>query len=410
MGSVGLTMPHPHPIVWLRTHSRAADGLLALMIVAAAIPAHLAGKTSVNDPNQLDPTWWTVLFVLAGTAPLYWRRTHSLVVGVVVITAEVFALFIGIGGAAFIGSVVAVYSIGAHTNGVGRTRVASTIAVMVGLLFVAGWIDGLSLLDEFISTGVLLITAFVLGDNLQRRRQQNASLAERADRAEREQGLLAEQRVAAERTRIARDLHDVVAHSVSVMVIQAAAARRSLAHSPDLAATALETIESTGRQTMTELRSILGVLRTDSDSISAPPSPQPSLSHLENIAGLDDLPVELTIDGDVRALPVGVSVTGFRLIQEALTNVRRHAGSVGTVKISLRISEGSIAIEVIDDGRGAGSLPGPDGFGIVGMRERVAAAGGTMNAGPRPGGGWQVRANLPVDAGSIHRLPRGVAQ
>lgn len=409
MGSVGLTMPHPHPIVWLRTHPRAADGLLALMIVAAAIPAHLVGQTTVNDPNQLDPTWWTVAIVVAGTAPVYWRRTHSLVAGVVVITAEVIALFIGVGGAAFIGSVVAVYSIGAHTSGVNRTRVTTAIVVMVGLLFVAGWIDGLSLLDEFISTGVLLITAFVLGDNLQRRRQQNASLAERAERAEREQGLLAVQRVAAERTRIARDLHDVVAHSVSVMVIQAAAARRSLADSPELAAAALETIESTGRQTMTELRSILGVLRTDSDSLGAPPAPQLSLAHLEAIAGLDDLPVELTVDGDVASLPDGVSVTGFRLIQEALTNVRRHAGAVGVVKIALRIGNGNVTIDVIDDGRGAGSLPGPDGFGIVGMRERVAAVGGTITVGPRPGGGWHVRASLPVDAGVGHRLSPSTA-
>ena len=398
-------MYHPHPVVWLRTHPRAADGLLALLIVAAAIPAHLAGQSPVDDPNQLDPAWWTVVLVLAGTAPVYWRRTHSLVAGAVVVTAEVFALFVGVGGAAFIGSVVAVYSIGAHTSGVLRTRVISALAIMVGLLFVAGWIDGLSLLDEFISTGVLLVTAFVLGDNLRRRREQNANLAERAERAEREQGLLAERRVAAERTRIARDLHDVVAHSVSVIVIQAAAARRSLSDSPELTATALEAIESTGRQTMTELRSILGVLRAEAEPLGAPPAPQPTLTNLALLAGFDDLPVELTIDGDVTALPESVSVTGFRLVQEALTNVRRHAGSVEQVKISLRVASDTVAITVIDDGRGAGSLPGSDGFGIVGMRERVAAVGGTIATGPRPGGGWQVRATLPVDAGSGHRLP-----
>ena len=107
-----------HPIAWLRTHPRAADGLLALLVVAAAIPAHLAGQTSVNDPNQIEPAWWTVLLVLLGTAPVYWRRTRPLTAGVVVTTAEVVALFIGVGGAAFLGSVVAVYSIGAHTNGV----------------------------------------------------------------------------------------------------------------------------------------------------------------------------------------------------------------------------------------------------------------------------------------------------
>ena len=404
LSSVALTMSRPQPIVWLRTHPRAADGLLAGMVVVAAIAAHLAGDTSVNDPNQPDPAWWTVLLVLAGTVPLYWRRTRPLIAGAVIVAAEVVALFIGVGGAAFLGSVVAVYSIGAHTSGVRRTQVMSAIAVTVTALFIAGWIDGLSLLDEFVSTGVLLITAFVLGDNLRRRREHVEDLAERAERAEREQGLLAEQRVAAERTRIARDLHDVVAHSVSVMVIQAAAARRSLTDSPELAADALAAIESTGRQTMTELRSILGVLRTDALPSGGPPMPQPSLLQLDHVAGLDDLPVELTVEGDLATLPDSVSVTGYRLIQEALTNVRRHAGSVEHVAVTLRISDDAVSIDIVDDGRGIGSLPGADGFGIVGMRERVGAVGGTVTAGPRAGGGWQVRANLPVDAGAGHRL------
>ena len=215
--------------------------------------------------------------------------------------------------------------------------------------------------------------------------------------------------MAAERTRIARDLHDVVAHSVSVMVIQAAAARRSLADAPEHSATALEAIESTGRQTMTELRSILGVLRTDTEPLGTPPSPQPTLANLEHLGGFDDLPAELTIDGDVTALPDSVSVTGFRLIQEALTNIRRHAGVVQEVVVTLLVTADTVTIEVVDDGRGAGSLPGTDGFGIVGMRERVAAAGGTLSTGPRPGGGWRVRACLPIDAGSSHRLTPSVA-
>jgi signal transduction histidine kinase len=383
--------------------------MLAAMIVIAALAAHLAGETSVNDPNQPDPAWWTVVFVLAGTVPLAWRRTHPLRSGCVVVAAEVLALFVGIGGAAFLGSVVAVYSIGAHTAGILRTRVISAIAASVALLFVAGWIDGLSLLGEFVSTSAVLVTAFVLGDNLRRRREHLDDLAERAERAEREQGLLAEQRVAAERTRIARDLHDVVAHSVSVMVIQAAAARRSLTEAPDAAASALETIEVTGRQTMTELRSILGVLRTDAPQLDGPPAPPPSLTHLDDVAGLADLPVELVVDGDVAALPDSVSATGYRLVQEALTNVRRHAGPVGRVAVVLRVTDRDVSIAVTDDGRGLGTLRGGDGFGIVGMRERIAAVGGSFDAGPRPGGGWHVRATMPIDAGAGHRLAPGIA-
>ena len=182
-------MYHPHPIVWLRTHPRGADALLTVLVVCGALAAHFWGESTVDDPNEVDPAWWTVLVVLLGTVPLYWRRTNTLVVGLVVVSAEVVALFAGISGAAFIGSVVAVYSIGAHTTGVQRTRVISAIAVLVLALFVAGWIDGLSLLDEFISTGVVLVTAFVVGDNLRRRRQHISDLAERAERAEREHDL-----------------------------------------------------------------------------------------------------------------------------------------------------------------------------------------------------------------------------
>jgi signal transduction histidine kinase len=401
-------MYRPHPIAWLRSHPGAADAMLAALVVAIALVAHLAGESSVDDPNQPEPAWWTVLLVLAGTAPIFWRRTHPLVAGAIVVGAEVIALYIGLGGAAFLGSMIAVYSIGAHTSGVLRTRVMTAITVAVGLLFIAGWIEGLSLLDEFISTGVVLITAFVLGDNLRRRREHLDGLAERAERAEREQGLLAEQRVAAERTRIARDLHDVVAHSVSVMVIQAAAARRNLDDAPELAADALATIESTGRQTMTELRSILGVLRTEPVTSGTPPAPQPTLARLDDIVGLDDLPVDVIVDGDLTTLPDSVSVTGYRLIQEALTNVRRHAGPVDEVTVELHIADDRITIEVTDDGRGMGSLPDADGFGITGMSERVAAVGGTFAAGPRAGGGWQVRAILPIRTGAAHRLAPSV--
>jgi len=395
-------MHHPHPLQWLRTHPRGADALLTLLVVVIAVASHLHGESSVNDPNQPDPAWWTVLIVLVGTVPIYWRRINPLVAGLVVVTAEVTALFIGLAGAAFIGSVIAVYSIGAYTVGVFRTRVMTAIAALVIGLFIAGWIDGLQLLDEFISTGVLLITAFVVGDNLRRRRQHVADLAERAERAEREQGLLAEQRVTAERTRIARDLHDVVAHSVSVMVIQAAAARRNLTTDPDAASETLASIESTGRQTMNELRAILGVLRTE--TADAALDPQPSLHLIDALVAADDLPVAVSVEGEVAGLPDSVSVTGYRLVQEALTNVRRHAGPVDAVTVHVHVDAGQLVIEVSDNGRGAGARPSADGFGIVGMRERVAALGGTVAAGPRPGGGWRVRSVLPLDPGSVHRL------
>ncbi len=394
-------MFHPHPVQWLRTHPRAADALLALAVAAASLAAHVFGDSSVDDPNAPAAAWWTVLIVLAGTVPIYWRRTRTLSAGLVVVTAEVVALFAGLSGATLVGSVIAVYSIGAHSSGVRRTRVMAAISSLLVVLFIAGWLDGQALLDEFVSTGVLLITAFVVGDNLRRRRQHVTDLAERAERAEREQGLIAEQRVSAERTRIARDLHDVVAHSVSVMVIQAAAARRNLISDPDGAADALASIETTGRQTMTELRAILGVLRTD--GADAALDPQPSLLLIDALVADDELPLTISVDGDIGALPDSVSATGYRLVQEALTNVRRHAGPVDVVSVDIRVDQDRLVVEIADNGRGAGVRPSQDGFGIVGMRERVATLGGTVDAGPRPGGGWRVRSTLPL--GQPHDLP-----
>jgi signal transduction histidine kinase len=383
----------PHPIRWLRSHPRGADALLMLLVSAAAVPAHLWNEPPSGGFTPVDPAWWTVALVLLGTVPLYWRRTHTLVAAMIVVTAEVAALFIDISGSSFLGSIVAVYSVGAHTVGVGRTRIVTLIAVLVLGLFVAGQVDGLSLLPEFISTGVVLVTAFVLGDNLRRRRQHVTDLAERAARAEREQGLVAEQRVAAERTRIARDLHDVVAHSVSVMVIQAAAARRSLDTDPGAAAEALRSIEATGRTTMNELRTILGVLRTEDGATER--QPQPSLSHLDDIVH-DGLEVDVTVEGDPARVPVGASTTGYRLVQEALTNVLRHGGPSATAQVRVVVTDHRLEVEVVDDGRGAGALDSGEGFGIIGMSERVAALGGILEAGPRRGGGWRVHAEIPL--------------
>jgi signal transduction histidine kinase len=386
-------MHHPHPVLWLRTHPRGADALLAAIVTVVAVVVHLNGDGAVAHPRA-DVSWWTVLLILAGTVPLYWRRTHPLPAGLVIVAAEVSGLLIGLSGDALVGSVIAVYSIGAHSVGVRRTRVVTAISIMLLGLFVAGWIDGLALIDEFVSTGVVLVTAFVVGDNLRRRRQHVADLAERAERAEREQGLLAEKRVNAERTRIARDLHDVVAHSVSMMVIQAAAARRNLDTDPEAATAALISIESTGRQTMNELRGILGVLRTG--QTIADLDPQPSLTLIDGLVAADDLPIFLSLDGSIADLPESVSVTGYRLVQEALTNVRRHAGPVDRVDVKLRVESDRLSIEVSDNGRGAGVSPTTDGFGMIGMRERAAAVGGTVEAGPRAGGGWRVRSSVPL--------------
>ncbi|MEM9516096.1 MAG: sensor histidine kinase [Actinomycetota bacterium] len=398
-----------NPVEWFRRHPRVADGAVAALFTALALSAHLSGAVSVEGRDELDPTWWTTLIVLCGTIPLYWRRTAPLRSGLLVVTAESLALFLGIGGPTFLGSTVAIYSIGAHSVGPQRTRTVAAIVVIILGLFVSGWIDQLDLIDQFVSTTIVLVTTYVVGDNLRRRRENIAQLAERAERAEREQELLAEQRVLAERTRIARDLHDVVAHSVSVIVIQAAGARRNVRSAPEKAEVALDAIESTGREAMQELRSILGVLRTSDDrgaDIAATQRvPQPNLEHLANLTAADDLPIEVDIDPELRIedLPASTSLTAYRLVQEALTNTRRHAGPDAAVRIRIGSAFGELAVDVTDDGRGAAADTSEPGFGLSGMRERVAASGGTVEAGPRPGGGWRVSGRLPLGAKAAAR-------
>ena len=392
----------PHPIVWLRANPRAADVMLATFVTTAAVIVHILAPDQTEDYR--DPAWWTIPLVVASVFPIAWRRSFPIRSGLVVAAAQIVTALLDIDGTGFLGVIIALYSIGAHSSGQRRTNALWAIAVGIVLLFIAGLTVGEVNIGDFISSIVILVTAFVLGDNLRRRRDKAESLAERAERAEREQALIAQQQVNAERTRIARELHDVVAHSVSVMVIQAAAARRNLIDAPDVAQTALTNIEDTGRQTMNELRGILGVLRNDSDAgdggLDGPSlAPQPSMTNLDALVrASDDLPIRLTINGSLDDLAPSVTLSGYRVVQEAITNVRRHAGPVSAVTIDVERGADALTITVGDDGRGAAADDVGPGYGVIGMRERVAAAGGSVNVGPRGGGGWRVQAMLPAHA------------
>ena len=219
-----------------------------------SVAIHL-GELDTSE-EYVEPRWWTVPLVVLSVLPIAWRRVRPVESAAVIVAAQVISTFADIGGAGFIGVLIALYSLGAHSVGRRRTRLLIATVLAIATLFIAGFIVDELELGDFISSVVILVTAFVLGDNLRRRRDTAKTLEERLVRAERERELVAEQKVHAERTRIARELHDVVAHSVSVMVIQAAAARRNLATSPHNAEIALTNVESTGRQTMEELRAI----------------------------------------------------------------------------------------------------------------------------------------------------------
>jgi signal transduction histidine kinase len=245
---------------------------------------------------------------------------------------------------------------------------------------------------------LLALVAFFAGRTVHARRTSTRALEERARAAEANQRALAEQAVADERRRIARELHDVVAHHVSVMGVLATGARRVLQRRPEAADEVLGTIEDTSRTTLRELRRLLDVLRTDAEP-AADLAPQPNLAGIGTLveqvreAGL---PVLLRVDGEPRGLDPGVALTVYRIAQEALTNALKHAGPA-TAEVRLRFGVYWLTVEVSDTGRGPAPGRTTVGHGLVGMRERVSLYGGTLRTGPRPGGGYRVYAKIPVE-------------
>ncbi len=246
--------------------------------------------------------------------------------------------------------------------------------------------------------------AWVIGDSLRTRRAYYAQLEERAERLQREREAQAKAAVAAERARIARELHDVVAHNVSVMVVQADGAAYVLDASPEQAKQALSTISQTGRLALAEMRRLLGLLRASDDS-GGEYVPQPGVDQLgdliDQVRGAG-LPVDFAVDGAPRPLSSGVELTAYRIVQEALTNTRKHGGPDARATVHLTYGDSELKMLIEDDGRGAQhelyEEGGADGLGqgLIGMRERIAMVGGTLSAGPRPGGGFRISAELPL--------------
>ncbi|MER5554227.1 sensor histidine kinase [Streptomyces sp. NPDC002793] len=252
---------------------------------------------------------------------------------------------------------------------------------------------------------VPFVLAWVLGDSIRTRRAYFSQLEERAARLEREREAQSKVAVAAERARIARELHDVVAHNVSVMVVQADGAAYVMDTSPEQAKQALETISGTGRQALAEMRRLLGVLRTGDAQESGEYVPQPDVGQIEELVGKvreTGLAVDFKIEGTPRPLPSGVELTAYRIVQEALTNTRKHGGPDAGASVRLVYFDDGLGLLVEDDGRGAphelyadGGADGA-GQGMIGMRERVGMVGGTLDAGPRQGGGFRISALLPL--------------
>jgi signal transduction histidine kinase len=280
-------------------------------------------------------------------------------------------------------ALVAIYSAGAHTRG--RALLAATLLVLATTTVVIVE-DGTSLnVSGFLFFGFLVGGPFLVGIVIRIRREREELLVRERDER-------ARTAVAEERTRIARELHDVVAHAISVIVIQARGARHAEGAERD---EALEAIESTGATALTEMRRLLHMLHADDEDVTL--APQPSLAHLELLVAQvrnAGLPVDLRVEGERRELPPGVDVSAYRIVQEALTNALKHAGPAHA-RVSVRFQPDALELEIADTGTGA-SNGVVGGHGLAGMRERVAVFGGELASGPRPEGGFTISARLPL--------------
>jgi len=286
---------------------------------------------------------------------------------------------------------VALYSTGAHTRG--RVFAIGSLVVLVAIVG-AMVQDGSSLnVSGFLFFGFFIGAPFVGGAVIRIRRERERLLVSERDEK-------ARTAVAEERARIARELHDVVAHGVSVIVLQARGGRRVLDEDPAEAREAFDSIEATGKQALAEMRRLLGLLRADDAELAL--APQPTLAELDRLVAQireAGLPVEVQVEGEPIELPPGVDLSAYRIVQEALTNALRHAGPA-RAHVRVRYGADELELEITDDGpgsaNGSGSENGAGGHGLVGMRERVAVYGGELSAGSRAEGGYALQARLPL--------------
>jgi len=340
------------------------------------------------------------------TLPLVWRRRAPAGVLAVVVSGFAFAAVLSGAGAhagaplsAFLALLVAFYTVGAQLAG--RRSVATLVAGLTGIaaldLAAGGVFQDVG--GARPGTWLLMAVSWLVGREVSRRGIEMSMLRARASALELEREERARLAAAEERARIARELHDVVAHSVSVMVVQAQAAERVLVAEEPEARDLLASIETTGRQALTELRRLLGLLGRFEEEPSL--EPQPSLRHLDALAeqmraaGLD---VAVLVEGQPAPLPQGVDLSAYRIVQEGLTNTLKHAGPA-RAQVIVRYTPTQLEIEVRDDGRGHGDgAAGGTGQGLVGMRERVALYGGELETGPTADDGYALRARLPIGA------------
>lgn len=396
----------------LRRHPVATDVAMAVALGGLAVVAERLYRESLAG-SALPGAGLSIALTVALHAPLVLRRRFP--VAVLAAVTAIFAWYrlieVPEPTMSSVTLFIALVSVGMQARR-GRTGArAAAVVVMLGVLAVslvttdvpAGsrslWLQQVAFTLGL--NGFFFAAAWMLGDAFHTRAERERQLEERTAELEAERESNARRAVVAERLRIAREIHDVVAHHVSVMGVQAGAARRVMARRPDDAAAALADVEASSRQAVEELHRLLGFLR-DVDADTAGLAPQPSLAHLDDLLAdvrSTGLHVELDVDGPLAAVPRSVDVSAYRIVQEALTNTRKHAGLAARARVRVRGRADHLEIEIVDDGA---RRPGPvasdsGGHGLLGMRERVALHGGRLVTGPEPGGGYAVRASFPLD-------------
>ncbi|MFH7335848.1 sensor histidine kinase [Streptomyces sp. KHY 26] len=397
----------------LKAHPLALDASLA----AAVLVCMVAGSF-VAPQNGDGVTWGTrtpgllsLLLMLLAAGTLVFRRRAPRTVLALTGTLSVVECVTGDPRAPVtMSAVIALYTVASTTDRTTTFRVGLlTMTVLTAAAMLAGPLPWYA--QE--NLGILAWTGIgaTAGDAVRSRRAVVQAIRERAERAERTREEEARRRVAEERLRIARDLHDVVAHHIALVNVQAGVAAHVMDKRPDQAKEALAHVREASRSALNELRATVGLLRQSGDP-AAPTEPAPGLSLLEELAGTfrsSGLPVEVARADQGTRLPAAVDLAAYRIVQEALTNVRKHAGAGARAEVSVVRVGSDIEITVVDDGSGEPPVPDPapdatpdpapgtgGGHGLLGMRERVSALGGALTTGPRYGGGFRVHAILPV--------------
>jgi signal transduction histidine kinase len=365
-------------------HPLASDATLAgALLLFAVVHALVHGDDRAR----------ALLITVALALPLAWRRRNPAAVFLILAAVAFVQWLLRVDSLGDIALLVGLYTVAVHET---RWRALAAAAILeLGAVLAAVHDGGLR---GFIGLSALAVASGVLGTSVRNRRALLASLEDRAARLELERDQQGQLAAADERARIAREMHDIVAHNLTVMIALADGAIFAAARAPEKATTAMESVSETGRQALAEMRRLLGVLRDDDGGSELVPQPGvPQIDQLVEQVRAAGLPVTLEVAGDGRTLPPGAQLTVFRLVQEALTNCLKHAGASAVAAVKLRYSADAVDVEVTDNGVSWPRAADPDGRGLDGMRERAAVYAGTVEAGPRLGGGWRVHARLTLE-------------